>query len=302
MSAGAVTSRLAVGATENPRGQRTLVTPEGVPLPIELANVGDRMLALMIDGLVIVAVIALLVLCAAMAPGNATFSVALLGLFGMTFVYFPWCELRWQGRTLGKKVARLRVIDRAGGRLTARAIVVRNLTREVELVLPFAVLMSKGEMGDGAPAWLGVASFAWIVVLGAVPLLNRDRQRIGDLLAGTLVIHAPRAVLLKDLSEEATRAGTDGSAAAGEFSFTAAQLAHYGEYELEILADLLRRDRPDQAEALAAVCRKVQQKIGWPPAQADVDAKRFLLAFYAAQRAHLEQRLLFGKRKASKRG
>ncbi len=270
-------------------------------MPFELANVGDRMLALFVDGAVITVVVVIAVLFAEWLDDNAVAAVARLTVFGMTFVYFPWCEMRWQGRTLGKKVARLRVIDRAGGRLTARAIVVRNLSREVELVLPFAVLISQGNLGEGVPPWVGVASFAWVVVLGVVPLLNRDRQRIGDLLAGTVVIHAPSAVLLADLSEEATRSGAHGSAAAGEFSFTAPQLGFYGEYELEILADLLRNERPDQEQKLEAVCRKVQQKIGWPAARREVDPRRFLLAFYAAQRAHLEQRLLFGQRKADKR-
>ncbi|MSR46956.1 MAG: RDD family protein [Planctomycetes bacterium] len=302
MNTTASTPRLAIGVAGNPRTVRTLVTPEGVPLPIELAAVGDRMLAFLVDSAVILAGIVLLAVGAVFLPGNAVVAVALLGLFALTFVYFPWCELRWQGRTLGKKVASLRVIDRAGGRLTARAIVVRNLTREVEIVLPFAVLSSQGDLLKDAPAWIGVASFAWIVVLGAVPLLNKDRQRIGDLLAGTVVIHSPRAVLLSDLSEEATRERPDATAAAAEFTFTAAQLAYYGEYELEVLADLLRSDRPDKEQALDVVRERVQIKIGWPRSQRDVDPQRFLLAFYAAQRAHLEQRLLFGKRKTSKSG
>jgi hypothetical protein len=169
------------------------------------------------------------------------------------------------------------------------------------MVLPLAVLFFREKLGGNAPQWVGVASFGWVVVLGVVPLLNRDRQRIGDLLAGTVVIHAPRAALLADLSEEAMRSGAHGSAATGEFSFTAPQLGFYGEYELEILADLLRNERSDQEERLAAVCGQVQRKIGWPAARLEVDPRRFLLAFYAAQRAHLEQRLLFGRRKADKR-
>lgn len=294
--------RLSVGVAPSPRSARTLVTPEGVPLTVELAGAGDRLFAFLIDSALIVVGMLLLVLLVFWLPGAATFSMALLGFFAATTLYFPWSELRWQGRTLGKRVARLRVVDRAGGRLGARAIVVRNLTRQVEVMLPLAVVASQGRLIEDAPGWLGVASFAWIVVLGAVPLLHRDRQRIGDLLAGTLVIHSPRAVLLADLSEEATRAHGATAAAAAEYAFTSEQLSHYGEYELEVLAELLRSDRQDKARALAAVLERVQQKIRWPRERRKVDAERFLLAFYAAQRAWLEQRLLFGKRKESKRG
>jgi hypothetical protein len=53
---------------------------------------------------------------------------------------------------------------------------------------------------------------------------------------------------------------------------------------------------------LDAVARKVQDKLGWtPPAGRRPDSAAFLRAFYAAQRARLEQRLLFGERRETKR-
>ncbi|MBL8842012.1 MAG: RDD family protein [Planctomycetes bacterium] len=292
---------LRVGTVENPRSVRTLLTPEGIALPVTLAGAGDRLLAIFVDALLIAAVLLVLVVVAIFLPSKLGAPVVILGIFACGFVYFPWAELRWQGRTIGKRVAQLRVIDRAGGRLTARAIVVRNLTREVEMLLPLVVAFSGDRLIEDAPGWVGVASFAWIVVMGAIPLLNKDRQRIGDLLAGTVVVHSPKAALLVDLSDVAQRDGPSAVAAAAEYSFSAEQLGHYGEYELEVLADVLRSDRSDRRQALGAICEQVRKKIGWPGDQG-VDPHRFLLAFYAAQRAHLEQRLLFGKRKRSKRG
>ena len=87
--------------------------------------------------------------------------------FVLSLGYDMAFEWMWQGRTLGKKLLSLRVVDAAGLRLTLPQIVLRNLMRYVDL-LP-----------------VGYA------VGGAVALLNRRGQRLGDLAAGTLVIWEP---------------------------------------------------------------------------------------------------------------
>ncbi|HSS50701.1 MAG TPA: RDD family protein, partial [Thermoanaerobaculia bacterium] len=53
---------------------------------------------------------------------------------------------------------------------------------------------------------------------------------------------------------------------------------------------------------LEDVCEKIKLKIGWPPDRWQVPVRPFLQAFYRAQRAALEQRLLFGQRRERKRG
>ena len=82
-----------------------------------------------------------------------------------------------------------------------------------------------------------------------------------------------------------------------EYHFGEAELAVYGEYELQTLERVLRDGRPEALESVhAAICRKV----GWNPGSGDERA--FLEAFYAQLRARLEGDMRFGKRKADKFG
>jgi len=134
-----------------------------------------------------------------------------------------------------------------------------------------------------------------------MPLWNRSRARLGDLVAGTRVVRVPRALLLGDLVRRAATGAQQREAGAPVFK--PAQLGIYGIYELQVLEDVLRKARqPGGKEAVAAVAQRIRAKIGWDEAQGEFADEKFLEHFYAAQRKHLEQQLLFGKRKERKRG
>jgi hypothetical protein len=131
-----------------------------------------------------------------------------------------------------------------------------------------------------------------------MPLLNPHRRRVGDLIAGTVVIAAPQAELLGDLADR-ERGGNAGARAEGGFTFTRPQLSVYGVYELQVLEKVLRRSGFDASpEQLALIREKICARIGWEQEVADDFA--FLKAFYAAQRAHLEGRMLLGQRREDK--
>jgi hypothetical protein len=75
----------------------------------------------------------------------------------------------------------------------------------------------------------------------------------------------------------------------------------YGEFELQVLENVLRdTGGADRDQTLGVVADKIQTKIGFSPRINYGQEERFLREFYAAQRAHLEKRMLFGKRKADK--
>jgi hypothetical protein len=99
---------------------------------------------------------------------------------------------------------------------------------------------------------------------------------------------------------------SDGATATSPYTFTPAQLGFYGVYELQTLESVLRRAEPGSAAGRQEIARRIRAKIGWPaPEQTfqgerDFDPTAFLEAFYAAQRAHLERRMLFGKRRRDK--
>jgi uncharacterized RDD family membrane protein YckC len=159
-------------------------TPERVSFTYDTATLGSRFLAQFLD---------LLVLGGAAAALSAGFAVLLAAvpqlqtaaawivtawlvvIFGAVIGYFPVSEAVWSGKTLGKLVMRLRVVDARGGPVSVSQAIVRNLVRLVDF-LPF------------------------YYAVGAVTMfINQRGQRLGDLAAGTVVVRERRAVSLAEL-------------------------------------------------------------------------------------------------------
>lgn len=304
-----------------------VLTPEGLSLPFVVGSAGDRISAFVLDTALIVlatlGVWALAVLGALLGLKELGISFALLMGFLLWNFYFIYFEAHRGGVTFGKRKAELRVISRGGGPLTAEAVVARNLMRNLELQLPLLVLLAPDEMLPEAPAWGRLIAAVWFMVFAFMPLFNKDRLRCGDLVAGTIVVKAPVAVLLGDLTERGvTRPAERPERPAARWSpppttpafapepvveelpFTRQQLDIYGIHELQVLEDLLRRDDQGVLDGriLEEVCDKIKTKIGWPRERWAVQPRRFLDAFYRAQRARLEAKMLFGQRQERKKG
>ncbi|MDL2352665.1 MAG: RDD family protein [Pseudomonadota bacterium] len=291
--------------------RRTLVTPEGIALPVTLASRGTRFGALLIDLTIIV--VTLVVFCvalifiaikvmemggvdtskngAAMPPAFQFLAILLITfVFLMRHGYFLFFELGPRGATPGKRMTGVRVAARDGGRLTTEMVLARNLLRDVEITLPLVAMFSL--KGGGLVEW---AAMGWLAVFALFPLFNRDRLRAGDLVAGSWVVEAPRLKLADALSTGQAAASGTSAATGASYKFGEAELAAYGEYELQTLERVLREDRP---EALAAVHEAICRKIGWNPGAGDERA--FLEAYYTQLRARLEGGMRMGQRKADK--
>lgn len=277
------------------RQWREIVTPEGVPLRLRLAERGERFAAVLIDLTIIVTVLVTAAIAAIMILPGAVYgwgvALGLLFSFVLRSFYFIFFELRWQGATPGKRALGLRVIDRAGGRLKPEAVFARNLMREVELFLPISLLFSNVGTGDSALA--GLLTMAWIGALIALPFFNRDRLRAGDIIAGTWVVEMPKNTLLPDMAARRDNAQD-------AVRFTDAQLSVYGIFELQTLENVLRRSDPNAQQTRKSVADRIKAKIDWQTPQQPVADDRFLETFYAALRGHLERRALFGKRRKDK--
>jgi len=285
-----------------------VVTPEGVPLHLRVALAGDRAGAFFLDILFILVPTFALVVGTIMATGVSLRGSWLgaftnLALFLAWNFYFMFFELKWQGATPGKRIVGLRVIDRHGGPLSADAVIVRNLTRDVEFFMPLQVLL--GTAFDDSPGWSRFVGLLWLAVLALLPLFNKLRLRVGDIVGGTIVVTRPRAVLLSDQSAHAVApVGAALPTSGMVYQFTDAALDIYGIYELQVLEEVLRRGAdgtPEGFLAMDAVCDKIQRKIGWDTiASGRVAPGAFLRDFYAALRARLEHKMLLGERKTDK--
>lgn len=274
-----------------------LVPPEGVPIRFVVAGLGARIAAQLTDLLLCgTAVVAALALLALTLGGTATVAIGALLFFAIRTPYYIAAELMWNGQTLGKRMNRLRVVSADGSGLTTHAVVVRNLMKEVEVFVPGTYLVLGA--ADGLPGYAVVLT--WIAVLVAIPRFNRRRQRIGDMIANTVVILQPQAVLMPDLTAQAAPTPR-------RFAFDAGQLDHYGRYELQTLEQVLQADtrgnsgtRDQRRANLEAISRTIRAKIGYRETVSEADALAFLRAFYAAQRAYLERRRLFGETREDK--
>jgi uncharacterized RDD family membrane protein YckC len=160
-------------------GSERLVSGEAVELDIRIARLGSRALALLVDilaqiGLAFILAIALqftLVVAGGLAD-QALAVAGLIVLFVIVFVGYPAVlETLTGGRTLGKLAMGLRVVRDDGGPIRFRHALTRALVR-VALEWPGFVL----------------PPVTWVASLWTM-LINPQGKRLGDLVAGTIVIH-----------------------------------------------------------------------------------------------------------------
>lgn len=294
--------------------RRMVVSPEGVPIPFMLASRGSRAAALFLDLMMIFgAIIGSTLILAWIANGigfnfnkedgpagramQALVIVWVVAMFLFRNAWFLFFELGPRGATPGKRICGIRVAARArgvkGGRLTTEAVIARNLVRDIELFMPLIFFISASVEG-GDTEMAGWAGLGWFLIFALFPFFNRDRLRCGDMIAGTWVVEAPKTKLETALSVGGAARGHSQETGA-QYRFSDADLAIYGEYELQVLERVLRENR---AEGLRDVTEAICRKIGWNAGAGDERA--FLEAYYAQLRARLETGMRFGKRKADK--
>jgi uncharacterized RDD family membrane protein YckC len=160
--------------------QLTIDTPEQVSIRFPIAGIGSRFLAIFADTLLQIIAYTVLflvfVLIVSSAPKNGSGELShtgekwlIAGLIVIHFVmywgYFTLFEAWWNGQTPGKKIFKLRVIQDSGRQITFFESMTRNLIRIVDLI-PSIYLV-------------GVICMA----------CNRQHKRLGDLAAGTIVVH-----------------------------------------------------------------------------------------------------------------
>jgi uncharacterized RDD family membrane protein YckC len=196
---------------------------DNIRLELPVAGVGSRTLAAFLDYLILgflllVWTVVWGVLAVAMKKSSWTLVALLAGYPVLEWSYFAVSEILGGGRTLGKRAIRLRVITAEGGTPGAGALVARNLVRSLDLLF-------------------------------GVPLMAVDplARRLGDRLAGTLVVHERRTVAAPIIGRVPPGWGPRELAAVESFLARAQGLEDPARtYEMaDRILDRLRRDSPE---------------------------------------------------------
>ena len=219
-------------------------TPEQIALELPLAGIGSRFLAVAVDTVLqallylagFVALIASAPVLASLGSFVRLLGPALTVLFAFCVYwgYFAFFEIIWSGRTPGKRLAEIRVIKDSGRPITAVEAIGRNILRAIDFL----------------PAMYGVG----VVVM----MLNRNSRRIGDFVAGTVVVHDRR-----------TDTRPPQWKASGNVAVSHANLSGVTQEEQQLIETYLQRRidldglvRADMAEQIA---RRIAARTGLQP-------------------------------------
>ncbi|WP_460194451.1 RDD family protein [Thermosynechococcus sp. FA-CM-4201] len=167
----------------------TLRTPETIELDFALGGIGSRVLAWLIDQVILYTALVLFSLAAGYiyfyalypwlidvlpASGQSieawSLGIYLLVMFALYNGYYIFFETYWQGQTPGKRYAEIRVVQENGRPIGLREATLRSLLQPIDF------------------AFFGIGAF--------LVALSRSEKRLGDMVAGTLVIQDEQATRL----------------------------------------------------------------------------------------------------------
>jgi uncharacterized RDD family membrane protein YckC len=215
----------------------SISTPENVDLHLEIAGLGNRLLAQLFDGFILTVVGFFIILLGVIAAFvvHSTISdskmqgiafavivlVVLVSIFTLQYGYFLVFEGAWRGQTPGKKIAQIRVIEQNGQPIGWPAAMIRNVLRIVDSLMFLGIL---------------------------VILIDKNERRLGDMAAGTIVIRERATEISTSKIKMVTGASADTSLDVGRVTPA----------EYDLLVDFLRRreslgkgHRPNVAGKLA---------------------------------------------------
>jgi len=254
-------------------------TPENVAFGYQIAGIGSRFLAALLDTLLIlllqVAVFAMFFLIlyalnnAAWENALTSWVVAVMGLVSFIFFwgYYIFFEMLWNGQTPGKRSAGLRVIRADGTPITLSESLIRNLARLVDLL----------------PAAYGVG----IVTM----FIDKRSRRLGDLAAGTLVVYDRPPISIQSLSvRRSVNFKMQGLTKISLEGFSVERLTND---DLSLIEDFLsRRDQMTHRETLAIqILNTLHSRLGLPlPSISRLEAEDTLVAILQAMQKHTEEK------------
>jgi len=142
-------------------------TPEGVVFRLYPAGLPRRMSALIIDSLMLAAIISVINMILpsfSLFHYKLSYAIIIIVDFSLGLLYWLVSEWLWNGRTVGKKLMKIRVVDSSGLKLLLPQVIIRNLLRSIDF-LPILYITAS------------ISCF-----------FDRRTRRLGDIAAGTIVV------------------------------------------------------------------------------------------------------------------
>ncbi len=264
-------------------GEHRVLTPEYVEFSYALAGRTSRFLALSIDtvvttGLTMLVGAVAVALSAAEAAVTRDFGFGATLFFIAQFLidwgYMLFFEMWWNGQTLGKRALGLRVIQESGVRVGLYQSLLRNLVRPLDK-LPLFYLVG-----------------------GTSTLLTRSQQRLGDVLAGTIVVQEPR---LRIPSAFASHAELGALTHDGEFMTRVSKLSQAE--ETVIFSAAFRREElalKARLSLFSTLSEHLQSDLNFVK-PAHLSDEKLVLSVAAALVARRQRKTTLGKRLTAKR-
>lgn len=230
---------------------------ENISLTLELAGMGNRMLAFLLDSLIIGLLLFAIIIVFSflgLLSGNETLAYVILAVLILALFLIPWgyfiiFELIWHGQTPGKKVLRIKVVREDGRPVNLAASFLRNIMRIVDML----------------PSGYAV---------GLISIFFHAREkRVGDIVGGTIVVKEPRAAF------PVSPAGMPPPAASPRVDTPALarEARHLTTAEIELIGDFLERRHTLEYETRFRLGRilavKLARRLGLEP---PADAENFL--------------------------
>lgn len=246
----------------------SISTPENVDLHLELAGIGNRVLAALIDTAITYSAILIVglvywggstVIGLTDLPetdrslaSNILGMAAIFIIFIINFGYFIFFEGTWQGQTPGKKIVSIRVIEANGQPVGWSGVVLRNLIRTLDTGLAF---------------------------VGLLPMIiDKNEKRFGDYAGGTIVVRERKAEML---SEDFMLTDSYNIESIDAGRITPQEYALLKSF-LKRRANLAKSQRPLIAGNLASYMRKKLDDSSTEPSE------KFLERVYCAYKARAE--------------
>lgn len=215
-------------------------TTQNVDIEYELASIGDRILASLLDYLFFIAYFFLILLIGALSNFIIFESLAVNSLLSLPILLYDLlCETFFQGKSFGKMIMKIKVVKLDGTQANFGAYLLRWLLRVIDTII----------IGGG-------------VALVAV-LLNGKGQRIGDMAAGTTVIKMKAKVTLNDTILNKVRS---------DYPIVFPEVSRLSDNDIAIIKDVMRISiQSENKQAIQKLALKTKAAMGittnLPPTQ-----------------------------------